>query len=100
MNITGWFDVGDARQYTGGAFTAHTYATSYNQYESGGASNTYVDFDAKKSWTGETSTAGNHTHTVSLSGGSHTHTTNNTGGGLPLNIMPPYTTVYAWRRTA
>ena len=45
--------------------------------------------------------AGNHTHTVSISSsGSHTHTTNNTGGGTPLNIMPPYTTVYAWRRTA
>lgn len=89
MNITGWFDVGDARQYTGGAFTAHTYATAYNQYESGGASNTYVDFDAKKSWTGETSPNGQHTHTIG-----------NTGSGLPLNIMPPYTTVYAWRRTA
>ena len=45
--------------------------------------------------------AGSHTHTVNItSSGSHTHTTNNTGGGLPLNIMPPYTTVYAWRRTA
>jgi hypothetical protein len=44
---------------------------------------------------------GNHTHTVNIaSSGSHTHTTNNTGGGTPLNIMPPYTTVYAWRRTA
>lgn len=46
-------------------------------------------------------TAGNHTHTVSIaSSGSHTHTTENTGGSVPLNIMPPYTTVYAWRRTA
>lgn len=45
--------------------------------------------------------AGSHTHTVNItSSGSHTHTTNNTGGGLPLNIMPPYQTVYMWRRTA
>ena len=43
----------------------------------------------------------NHTHTVTISNsGSHTHTTNNTGGGTPLNIMPPYMTVYMWRRTA
>ena len=61
----------------------------------------YWNFTASNSWTGETATAGNHTHTVSIaSSGSHTHTTNNTGGGTPLNIMPPYQTVYMWRRTA
>lgn len=44
---------------------------------------------------------GNHTHTLTTNTtGSHTHTTNNTGGGLPLSIMPPYQTVYMWRRTA
>ena len=74
-----------------------------------------ISFDASRTgaWTGETSSAGshshtitvnsvgNHTHTVTISnGGSHTHTTNNTGGGTPLNIMPPYMTVYMWRRTA
>ena len=48
-----------------------------------------------------TATAGNHTHTLTTNTtGSHTHTTNNTGGGLPLNILPPYQTVYMWRRTA
>lgn len=59
-----------------------------------------INFKASSGWTGSTSTAGNHSHTVSLSGGAHTHTTTNVGGGTPLNIMPPYTTVYAWRRTA
>lgn len=60
-----------------------------------------INFDASRSWTGSTSTAGNHTHTLTTNTtGSHTHTTNNTGGGLPLNIMPPYQTVYMWRRTA
>jgi hypothetical protein len=60
-----------------------------------------MTFDASKTWTGSTSTAPNHTHTLNItSSGSHTHTTNNTGSGTPLNIMPPYTTVYAWRRTA
>lgn len=67
-----------------------------------GAGYNGISFDASRAgaWTGSTSTAGNHSHTVSLSGGNHTHTTNNVGGGVPLNIMPPYTTVYAWRRTA
>lgn len=75
----------------------------------------YFGFDASRTgaWTGATTSAGshshtitvnsvgNHTHTVTISnGGSHTHTTNNTGGGTPLNIMPPYMTVYMWRRTA
>lgn len=58
-------------------------------------------FEASRSWSGTTSTNGNHTHALTTTtNGNHTHTTNNTGGGLPLNIMPPYTTVYAWRRTA
>lgn len=58
-----------------------------------------------------TSTAGAHTHSITNNGahthtlttssaGNHTHTVTNTGGGVPLNIMPPYTTVYAWKRTA
>ena len=46
-------------------------------------------------------TSGNPTHTVSIaSRGAHTHTTSNTGSGTPLNILPPYQTVYMWRRTA
>ena len=74
---------------------AHSPATGYTDtgYDS-------ISFNAASGWSGATSTNGNHSHTVSLSGGAHTHTTNNTGSGTPLNIMPPYTTVYAWRRTA
>lgn len=61
----------------------------------------YFGFEASRSWTGATASAGSHTHTVSIaSSGSHTHTTTNVGGGTPLNIMPPYMTVYMWRRTA
>ena len=74
-----------------------------------------IDFDSNRagSWSGATASAGNHSHTITVNSvgghthtvtitntGSHTHTTNNTGGGTPINIMPPYTTVYAWRRTA
>jgi len=51
--------------------------------------------------THSTTNNGAHTHTLTTSSaGNHTHTVTNTGGGVPLNIMPPYTTVYAWRRTA
>ena len=80
--------------YSGGAITSAS--------ASGGDNRAWkINFDASRNWTGETATAGSHTHTVSItSSGSHTHTTTNVGGGTPLNIMPPYTTVYAWRRTA
>ena len=62
-----------------------------------------IDFDTNRagSWSGATASNGAHTHTVNInSGGAHTHTTNNTGGSQPLNILPPYTTVYMWKRTA
>ena len=52
-------------------------------------------------WSGSVTSAGSHTHTIGLTAaGSHTHTIGNTGGGLPVSIMPPYTTVYMWKRTA
>ena len=38
-----------------------------------------------------TAAAGGHTHTVTL---------NNTGGGVAHNNMPPYLTVYMWKRVA
>ena len=103
MNITGNFGGTDVQSsyYGNGAFAINSwgnYKDAGGTYQSGYGKN--MNFDASRSWTGSTSTAGNHTHTVSLSGGNHTHTTTNVGGGTPLNIMPPYTTVYAWRRTA
>lgn len=116
MNITGnfggWDVQGDA--YGSGAFSIRNKG---NYQDAGGTyQSTYAKdfhFDASSNWTGETSSAGNHSHTITVNSvgnhthtvtisnsGSHTHTTNNTGGGTPLNIMPPYMTVYMWRRTA
>lgn len=101
MNITGQFAVElDGRtSVLQGAFYRNGSVAGKNSVPEGDTDDRIV-FDASRSWTGSTSTAGNHSHTVSLSGGNHTHTTTNVGGGTPLNIMPPYTTVYAWRRTA
>ena len=89
MNITGWHDSGDSEGVSGGAFTISYRPSTFNARMQGGSQNTVVNFDASRSWSGSTSANGQHTHTIG-----------NTGSGLPLNIMPPYTTVYAWRRTA
>lgn len=110
MNITGYIDASSDDNealtnaddfYTGGALSISKRIENRSGGDSrGNVGYNRIDFNGANGWTGSTSTAGNHSHTVSLSGGNHTHTTNNTGGGTPLNIMPPYTTVYAWRRTA
>ena len=175
MNITGQFRVdrvgGQSTDTIGGAFTVTSQTKNINIASGDFGKDLYFDFDASRSWTGETSSNGAHTHTVTassasagahthsltgsnasngahthtisgtnanngththtLSGtnanngahthtwsgsianngahthtitvannGAHTHTIGNTGGGLPINILPPYQTVYMWRRTA
>lgn len=37
---------------------------------------------------------------VTSTAGSHSHTIGATGSGLPLNVLPPYMTVYMWKRLA
>lgn len=51
----------------------------------------FCNFDASRSWTGETSWNGQHSHSVS---------TNNTGGGQAVNVLPPYLAVNKWQRIA
>ena len=92
MNITGNFGGTDVQggYYGNGAFAINSwgnYKDAGGTYQSGYGKN--MNFDASRTWTGETSANGSHTHTIG-----------NTGSGLPLNIMPPYQTVYMWRRTA
>lgn len=133
MNITGDFS-GVGQKYANDSATvngAFYIKNTSNEPREGvtvsnsGERDDWFGFDASKSWTGSTSTAGNHSHTITVNSignhthtvtvnnngshthtvtvnnnGSHTHTTNNTGGGTPLNILPPYQTVYMWRRTA
>ena len=110
MNITGSIvnSASDTELLLSGDMVTSSGALSVGNYRTktvGGALETDSGYDsislnAASGWSGSTSSNGAHSHTVSLSGGAHTHTTNNTGGGTPINIMPPYTTVYVWKRTA
>lgn len=108
MNITGSIintdnePFGSADSFsTSGAFSVTTQAYSVGSAGGEGGGLKSISFNAANGWSGATSSSGAHTHSVTVnSNGAHTHTTNNTGGGTPINIMPPYTTVYVWKRTA
>ena len=58
-----------------------------DMFGSGGIDSYSASFDASKSWTGETS-----------SNGSHSHTIGSTGSGTAFDIMPPYLAVFVWKR--
>jgi len=69
------------------SITTQNYRLGSAGGEGGGVKS--ISFNGATGWSGETSPNGLHSHTIG-----------NTGSGLPLNIMPPYKTVYMWRRTA
>ena len=134
MTITG--SIGDSHAfrshtpatYATGAFTLNKNAAKIPALNKGNVDTLFgFDFDASRSWTGETSFNGAHTHTISTasagahvhnasssSAGAHTHTVavatagahshtvtiGNTGGGAAMSLLPPYVAVYMWRRTA
>ena len=79
ITSSGALSVGGYHSWANGGITGTVQGASYEQ----------INFKASSNWSGATT-----------SNGSHTHTIGNTGGGLPLNVMPPYQTVYMWRRTA
>lgn len=101
MNITGWFGIDDRSDFAGfgGAFYRGAYHGACGSDGSG--SGFIAQFDAKRSWTGETSWAIDHAHSIS-NDGAHTHTANvgSVGGGTAMNNMQPYLAVYMWKRTA
>ena len=89
MNITGSFIVDDEARHVSGAFYYGSGVGDQGATDEGTAR--YAYFDASRSWTGETSLAGNHTHTVSVE---------NTGDNKAHSIMQPYLAVHMWKRVA
>lgn len=134
MDITGAFpDTHSIRAHTPGVYSTGAFSVLYNNERipalgKGNVDRLYgFDFMASRSWTGETSSDGNHNHylttstdgththavTVDMNGththaintvqaGDHTHTVNigNTGEGAAMSLLPPYVAVYMWCRTA
>lgn len=97
MNITGDFS-GVGQKFDGvpetvnGAFYIKNTSDEPREgvtVSNSGARDDWFGFDASKSWTGSTSTNGNHSHTIG-----------STGKGTAFNVMPPYIVAYVWRRTA
>jgi len=92
MNITGNFGGTDVQSgyYGNGAFAVNSWG-NYNDYGGKWQNNLgrNMSFDASRSWTGSTSTNGNHAHTIG-----------NTGSGTAFTTISPYITAYVWRRTA
>lgn len=134
MEITGAFrsvDMG-GREYASGAFRdaeapSSVYASHTYRKADDDGTDISVNLEASRAWTGATSSAGAHTHTLSVdnsgahthgvsvatagghthtvtvnSAGAHTHTATatSTGGGQSHENMPPYLAVNVWRRTA
>ena len=90
MNITGGVavDMDNAYGSTGALQLNSSWDLGYKR-ETAGYMGKGISLNASNGWSGETSWNGYHSHVVGA-----------TGSSLPLNIMPPYRTVYMWRRTA
>lgn len=89
MEITGAIPVDDHKiRYVEGAFYQNgNYSNCDNRDSENGSPR--ASFAASRTWSGETSSAGSHSHTVD---------TKNTGGNHAHNNMQPYLAVYMWTR--
>lgn len=91
MNITGsvTFDGDNAYSSSGALSLSKRSDIGYQRLTTAGTMTKGISLNAQNGWSGSTSANGSHSHTIG-----------NTGASLPLNIMPPYKTVYMWQRTA
>lgn len=88
MNISGY--TGSAWDDTAGdPYGAFYRGGKGHESEDGNWGYNAIYFDASRSWTGSTSTEGNHSHTIGY-----------TGSGTAFTTISPYITAYVWRRTA
>lgn len=87
MEITGGFSTSTWGANSWGAFTGNSYAGGKPD-KSGGAG---YNFTASKTWTGETSSNGGHSHTITCA---------SVGEGSAFSLMQKSIAVYIYRRTA
>lgn len=107
MNITGYISL-RAYEYNhdtvlagGQAFSSSIvdWPGTHDMLRAAGVSPAYynvVNFNAADNWTGETSLNGTHTHNFTT----NSNTSGSTGGGISFTKLPPYITVYMYKRVA
>lgn len=92
MEITGEMNTGDRRTHivAGGAFyTCDAGSAPWASMSDIQGNTQGLGFAASRTWTGETSINGDHSHTVTIG---------NTGGSQAHNNTPPYLAVYMFKR--
>lgn len=91
MNIKGafWATVGRTNGASGAISMTGEEGQGYTQWYEGYYDGRVFELNAANNWTGNTNTTGDHTHAIK-----------NDGGSQPHNNMPPYLSVYMWKRTA
>ena len=99
MEITGQIrstDTTEALTYCDVASTSGALSLGgFHNWDHGGVAGTpgssyeEINFKASNGWSGSTSSAGSHTHSIGY-----------TGSGTAFNTISPYITAYVWRRTA
>ena len=92
VSTSGAFSTYGAGNYNGGWEFVRKETASGSIYHG----TTGFQLSTSGKWSGSTSTAPNHTHTVSTT----ESTSGSTGSGTAFSVQNPYVTVYMWKRTA